>query len=101
MRESASVVLVLSVVALSIQPAHFTAILPLTLLGNSIFTDVSANTVLFSCFPLTDVLSSVSPDESALALSLIIHEVSFTLLAIFPSEHTVTIHFVLAPVTSI
>ena len=100
-RVSASVLLVFSVVTLSIEPAHLAAILPLALLRNSILTDVSANTVLFACFPLANVLSSISPDEGTLAFSLIVDEVTLILLAIFPCQYTVAIHFVLAPISSI
>ena len=80
-------------------PLDLPSVLPLALLLHSVLTDISADSMLFACFPFADVLAAVCPDESTVALSLIIDELTRVHLAIFPLELAITVHFILAPVT--
>ena len=82
-------------------PFDFAAILPLALLLDALFTDVGSNSVLLSSLPFADVFAAVSPDECAVALALVVHELARILLAVFPLELALAVHFVLAPVAGV
>lgn len=58
------------------EPLLLTAIHPLALASDSFFAYVSTNSVLLACFPLSDILSTISPDKRAIALALIVDEVA-------------------------
>ena len=55
--------------------------------------------MLLARLPLTDVLASVSPLEDTVALALIVNEVAFVALAIFPGQDALPVHFVFGPVS--
>ena len=57
--------------------------------------------MLLAGLPLTDVLAAVGPDERALALSLIINELSCVHLSIFPLELALAFHLILLPISNI
>ena len=74
----------LPVPLMMMRPLHFAAVLPFSLFLHSVLTDVGADSVLFSSFPFTDVLSSISPYEGALTLPFIIYKIAFVFLSILP-----------------
>jgi hypothetical protein len=55
--------------------------------------------MLFAIFPLAVVDTTILPGELALTLTLVIHEVTFVLLAIFPGQNSVPMHLILLPLT--
>jgi len=57
--------------------------------------------MLLAIPPHSVIDSTILPGELALALSLVVNEVALVLFAIFPCEHTVTMHLVLFPLTFI
>jgi len=57
--------------------------------------------MLLSGLPLSNVLTAISPNESTLALTFVIDEVSVVLLPVFPGQITLAIHLVLLPIASI
>ena len=82
-------------------PSNFAAILPLTLLLDTLLTDVRANAVLFAGLPCSDVFAAIGPDEGSVALALIVDELAAVHLAVLPLELTLAVHFVLAPVAGV
>jgi hypothetical protein len=50
----------------------------------SVFADVRADTVLFSSFPLSYVLSAVGPDEGTLTFTFVVDEVTLIFFSISP-----------------
>lgn len=72
----------------SIEPSDLLAALPFSISSVSFLGYVSPLAMLLSTLPVTDVLSSIGPSESALALSLVISEFTFIALAIFPGKYT-------------
>lgn len=82
-------------------PFDLAAILPLALLLNAFFTDVGADSVLFSGLPFADVLPPVSPNECAMSLALIVYEVTLVHFSVFPFKLALTIHFVFSPIACV
>ena len=66
------------------KPFLFAPVNPLALSLLSVFADVRADTVLFACLPLSDVLSAIGPDEGTLAFSFVVDEVSLIFFAVPP-----------------
>jgi hypothetical protein len=79
------------------KPLLFASVNPLALAPHSIFANVGAHTVLLSCFPLANILPSVSPDKRALAFAFVVDEVTLVLLAVSPLENAETVHFIFRP----
>ena len=55
--------------------------------------------MLLARFPHPDVLAAVGPHKGSVSLAFVVDEVTFIALAVFPGEHSVSVHFVLAPVS--
>jgi len=72
-------------------------VLPLSLALIPIFVSVLSDPVLLSCFPFANVLPTVGPFKCSVTLSLIIQEVTFVFLAVFPGKIASTMHFVFLP----
>ena len=75
-------------------PLSALSVLPQTLLLLALHVHVVANARLFPVDPGAFVLASVFPDESAFAVSLILHELADVLFAVWPDQMPMTVHFV-------
>ena len=82
-------------------PPYLSSILPLALLLNTFFAYVHSNAVLLALLPLSNVLAAISPDEGALAFTLVINKVTLVLLPVLPGEYALTVHLVFRPISSV
>jgi hypothetical protein len=67
------------------KPPLFATVYPLALTLDAILADVSANSVLLTSLPVTDVLSAIGPDKRALAFAFVVYKVTLVFLSVSPS----------------
>ena len=62
---------------------------------------VVADSALFSTEPATLILTAILPDKAALAMTLVLLELTLVLLAIGPDKVSKAVHFIVEPLAGV
>ena len=82
-------------------PLDFTTVLPFTLLLDTLFADISADSMLLASLPLANIFATILPNKGTMAFTFIVYELATVHFTILPLKLAFAIHFVLTPVTGI
>ena len=84
-----------------IEPALDFALEPLALLNDALLVGEESKAVLLAILPLAIVLSTIFPDQYAVAFLSIVGEFAFIRASIVPPEDSLSMHFVTEPLALI
>ena len=84
-----------------VEPLDIAAVLPDANLTSTIDFDERTSTMLLSIKPLSFVDTAILPLEDALALPLVADKLTLVLLSIGPHEQSLSMHFILVPVSTV